>query len=86
MSENSRKKKDESQKWSWEAPKKPGNLTGSLKKLLGCNLMISVSAKMLYQVREKSEEMKIEKVYFFTPQFDARNRKDKTDSHLAELF
>ena len=41
---------------------------------------------MLYQVREKSEEMKIEKVYFFTPQFDARNRKDKTDSHLAMVI
>ena len=41
--------------------------------------MISVSAKVLYQVREKSEEMKIEKVYFFTPQFDARNKKDKID-------
>ena len=59
--------------------RKSGNLTGSLKKLLGCNLMISVSAKVLYQVREKSEEMKIEKVYFFTPQFDARNKKDKID-------
>ena len=41
--------------------------------------MISVSAKVLYRVREKSEEMKIEKVYFFTPQFDARNKKDKID-------
>ena len=42
--------------------RKSGNLTGCLKKLFGCKLMISVSAKVLYQVTEKSEEMKIEKV------------------------
>ena len=31
-----------------EPEKSQGNLTGCLKKLLGCNLMISVSAKVLY--------------------------------------
>ena len=56
---------------------KSGNLTDCLKKLLDCNLMISVSAEVLYQealenslrsgrgqgeVREKSGTMKIEKV------------------------
>ena len=42
--------------------RKSGNLTGCLKKVLRCNLMTSGSAKVLYQIREKSEEMKIEKV------------------------
>ena len=53
--------------------------------------MISVSAKVLYQVKKKSEEMKIEKwppyerdtgldfITFLTPQFDAINKKDKID-------
>ena len=47
--------------------------------------MISVSAKVLHQVREKSEEMKIEKAQFFTPQFDAGNKKDIDEWSVAVL-
>ena len=56
-----------------------GNLTGCLKKLVGCSLMISASAKVLYQealensLRSHSSEFHD----CFTPQFDVRNEKEK---------